>query len=742
MKIDPNLTGLTPKGDPEYGELVDFLNEKSTSNILVVLLHSNGMVEKGKETLKKLMDDFLKSGYVKEALRFDTPEIFIKYGAFTDRSNGVSDLSEFLKGDFFKKKPTDFSFWRDMGVTFGKFTSYIEDYVKRKGFNEYVLVSKDGMAMVMNFALKADVVNVEEVVEAVSNLKRIASRIEKESGFEIEFTGAPMATYESHKAIREDFVITTIFSLASISLLLYLTLGNIFNVFALFFSMIIAMAISIGVYYFAFGKINIVTSFINAMVLGLGIDFGIHVITRYTHHLKREEESERALELAVKETFLPSLFSALTTVSAFLTMVFSRSEAFSQMGLMSAMGIGVFFVVMYVFLVALVFSKKEKIHEFKLYDFIIRTMDHTRKNLGVFAFFLTASIVFSYFGYLNFRNYWYTPPGLIPSSSEYYRAYKFLEKEFPGYGTGDIVLATTDFEKLEALTNSLKEDPNFSSVLSLTTLFEGLTERSAMKISRYYGALSDVIKNPVLTTFLRKVGMYHQILEMLKVIQEAKDLQSIIGELRKDLPMFFFDHNGKEYYLVYVKSVKDPYVDNNLKRIFEYLEKEYRGYTFFGYPALLYKLMGDIKGALDEVTIFIGISITIILIVSTRSFSNTFRMLLVLALSITSTLGIVYFFDIRVSFMTLLVVPIMIGIGVDGMIHLAHNAGRSREVIVRTEKAISISVLTTVLAFGSLSFARGRLLREFGISVAAGLLVSFLLTVFVFLPMIDRRDGS
>ena len=369
-------------------------------------------------------------------------------------------------------------------------------------------------------------------------------------------------------------------------------------------------------------------------------------------------------------------------------------------------------------------------------------MDHTRKNRGVFAFFLTVSVVLSYFGYVNFRNYWYTPPGLVPKSSEYYRAYKFLEKEFPGYGTGDIVLATTNFEKLEDLTNSLLSDPNFSSVISLTTLFEGLTNRSARKISRYYGALSDVIKNPVLTTFLRKVGMYHQILEMLKVIQESEDLQSILGELRKDLPMFFFDYDGKEYYLVYVKSVRDPYVNNNLKGIFEHLGKEYSGYTSFGYPALLYKLMGDIKGALDEITLFIGLSIALILVVSTRSLSGTFKMLLVLALSIASTLGMVYFFDIRVSFMTLLVVPIMIGIGVDGMIHLTHNAGKPREVIVRTEKAVSISVLTTVLAFGSLSFARGRLLREFGISVAVGLLVSFILTVFVFLPMIDRRDES
>ncbi len=741
--VNPDLTGIVPEKNSEYKKLISFLREKSSSNVLIVVLHSSGMVDKGKEALKKLMDEFLKSGYVKEALRFDTPEIFVKYGIFISGGReGITNILEVMNKGVTKKSPADFGLWRGLGTALKKLEDYAEGYIRRKGFNEYVLVSPDGNAMVMNFALKVDVTNVEQNVEAVENLKKISERIEGEYGFEIDFTGSPMSTYESHKAVKTDFLFTTVFSLASISVLLYLTIGGFLNVAYLFLSMLVAMSLSMGSYYFIFGEINIVTSFINAMILGLGIDFGIHILTRFTHFAKKLEDTSEALQRSFEETLHPSLFSALTTIAAFITTSFSGSKAFIQMGLMASMGIGIFFITMYIFLPSLLIMKRGKSRDFKLYDFVVRSVDHIRKRNGAFVTVLILSLFLGYWGFENFKNFWYTPPGLIPETSESYRTYKFLEREFPGFGTGDVVLGVTDFESLKKITDKLREDPMFSKVTSIVTIFEGLSKKSAEKFSRYYGPLSEVIRNPLLATLLRKVGVYQETLEMLKIVREAGNFEKIMREIEKDLPMFFFEYNGNRYYLIYAKSNLPIYENNNLKRVYDHLNSSYSDAEFFGYSALLYRLMETIRKVITKIIFMIGATVFIIILASTLSLSETLKMVFVMILFVFSTLGLIYFWHIRVSFMTLLVVPIMIGIGVDAMIHLSHSVKKSRETIVKTEKAVSISTLTTALAFGSFSFSRGQLLREFGISVAAGLLVSLILAIFVFLPMVDRRDES
>ncbi|MCD6450218.1 MAG: RND transporter, partial [Thermotogaceae bacterium] len=128
-----------------------------------------------------------------------------------------------------------------------------------------------------------------------------------------------------------------------------------------------------------------------------------------------------------------------------------------------------------------------------------------------------------------------------------------------------------------------------------------------------------------------------------------------------------------------------------------------------------------------------------ILIISVRKFYPSLQMVLITILGIITAFGVVSFMGIHVSFMTLLMVPIMIGIGIDGMIHIYHTVQTEKESIIQTEKAVSISLLTTIIAFGSFALAKGGLLKEFGICVSIGLFLSLILPLFVFLPMIERR---
>ncbi len=736
--INPDLTGIAPENREYYREQVEFLKKKLVSNVLTVALYTNGEIERAKEVLKTLKREFEKSGYISEALRFDTPEIFIKYGIFSLKPGGLNEILERFKNlKFLEQSVIDFRFWRNMGTIFGTVIDYLEDYASRKGFNEYILVSPEGDMIIMNFSLKAPVTDVGAMVEAMDDLISIRDRLEKEYGFKIAFTGGPMATYESNNQVRRDFVITTFFSIVSISLVLYLTLGNVAIVGYLFLSMIVAMSISLGVFYLLFKEINIVTSFVNAMILGLGIDYGIHLATRVSDKMSKGVDRGRALEEAFEETVKPSSISALTTASAFATLAFVNSPAFIQMGVMSSVGVGVFFFVMMTFFPALVRGSIGRCKVMRSYDSFIRSMEYLRRRRVAPVFLIVVAGVLSYFGYLNMRNYWYTPPGLIDEYSESSRTYMDIKSRFENFGLGDVIIAVDRIEDLEPVSEDLERSGLFSEITSLVNLVGNISQMKAEKVLGLYGSLVSVVSDPVLSAVFRRVGMYQQVIEMLRVVRESKDFSAVVNEIEKDLPMFFYKSGKKRYILMYASSKKDLYSENNIKTVFEYLER--KGYKTFGYPALFYRVMEDTRNYIWSASLLISVTILLIILLSVRSFVMSLLMLGLVIVATTSTFGLVSFWKIHASFMTLTIIPILVGIGIDGMVHMFHTVLRGSRDMLRTEKAVSLSTVTTILAFGSFVIAKGKLLREFGISVSVGLIASFIMAVFVFLPLAERH---
>ena len=737
--INPDLTGIAPQDRMYYREQLEFLKKKVVSNVLTVAIYTKGDVERAKTVLKDLKRRFEASGRISKTLRFDTPEIFIKYGIFSLQPGSLNTIMEnFRNLKFLSQSVIDFKFWRNVGSVLGTLVGYLEDYSKRKGFNEYILVSPDGGMIIMNFALRVPVTDVKATSESMRDLIEIRDSLVKEYGFDIRFTGGPMGTYESNQQVKRDFALTTTFSLVSISLLLYITLGSAAIVGYLFLSMLVAMSISLGIFYFIFGEINIVTSFVNAMTLGLGVDYGIHLATRLSDKLSKGMEKNLAVSESLREIFFPSLISALTTASAFITLVFIKSPALIQMGIMSAVGTGVFFVTMIVFFPSAILGSRGNYRTIRGYDIVIRTVDLMRKDLKVISAVIISVAVLSYFGYQNLRVYWYTPPGLMDENSETARTFRDIKKRFENFGLGEVVIAVEKLEDVKKVVDDLKESELFSNITSLMDLVGNITQTRAEKVLGLYGNLVKVVNDPILSAIFRKVGMYQQIIEMLRVVRESRNFEAVVAELERDLPMFFYkSSSGKSYYLVYASPKFDLYVNNNIKTVFEYLSS--RGYRTFGYPSLFYNVMRDIREYVWKAGFLIVLTVLVIILVSIRKF---FLSLLTIALVIaatTATLGLVKFWNIHVSFMTLMIIPILVGIGIDGMVHVFHSAFHNSKNILKTEKAVSLSTLTTVLAFGSFVIARGQLLREFGISVSVGLIMSFILAVFVFLPVVERH---
>jgi predicted RND superfamily exporter protein len=95
---------------------------------------------------------------------------------------------------------------------------------------------------------------------------------------------------------------------------------------------------SLGVTQLALGHSNLMTSLISTVLMGMGIDAGIHFYTRAKIDRRKHGDAE-AIKRAFHSLIIPLLVASGTTIGAFLVMATSEFPAFREFGLISAWGV-------------------------------------------------------------------------------------------------------------------------------------------------------------------------------------------------------------------------------------------------------------------------------------------------------------------------------------------------------------------------------------------------------------------
>lgn len=111
-----------------------------------------------------------------------------------------------------------------------------------------------------------------------------------------------------------------------------------------------ALACAAGLY----GYLNLVSAFIFAVQLGLGIDFGTHMLARYRDELARGLAHREAIATAIATTGVSTAGGALSTAVSFLLLVMAEFRGFTQFGVVACIGILVAYLAAILVLPALV----------------------------------------------------------------------------------------------------------------------------------------------------------------------------------------------------------------------------------------------------------------------------------------------------------------------------------------------------------------------------------------------------
>lgn len=277
---------------------------------------------------------------------------------------------------------------------------------------------------------------------------------------------------DEERAMSADLLYPSMLAVAIILLLFTFSFSRFRAVVFALVSLVLGILYAVGISALVIGEFNMITSGFGALLVGLGIDFGIHPITRFDRERRTGKTAGDATIAAVCSTFIPVTIGAVTTALAFFSLMISESKGFRQFGFVTGTGIVTTLASMYLVLPALLASFPGNADAGKRtslrFGFLERTVLAVRKHcrlvlLGCVAFtVITAALI-------PLNRFEYDMRKIGPQNTLSRRTEdRILERlDLSPYPS---VIALRDPDEVERLTERLRDHPMVRKVESVSLI--------------------------------------------------------------------------------------------------------------------------------------------------------------------------------------------------------------------------------------------------------------------------------
>jgi uncharacterized protein len=175
---------------------------------------------------------------------------------------------------------------------------------------------------------------------AIDRLRELARETQDEvPGLNIGVTGTPVLDYDEMTQAQKDTTLASIVSLLLCALIFIYGYNETGRPVKATLCLLIGLAYTMGFTTLTVGHLNILTITFVPMLIGLAIDFGVHLITRFEEELRHGKSDVEALTKAMVFTGQGIFTGALTTAGAFLAMAFTNFRGIQEMGLICGGGL-------------------------------------------------------------------------------------------------------------------------------------------------------------------------------------------------------------------------------------------------------------------------------------------------------------------------------------------------------------------------------------------------------------------
>ena len=535
----------------------------------------------------------------------------------------------------------------------------------------------------------------------------------------INLGGIPMIADDMMSFIKNDIIVFGIGVFIFIILTLWFIFRNIKWVIMPLAGCAVSVILMIGFLGFVGWKVTVISSNFIALMLILNMAMNIHITVRFLQ-LKKElpnlSKEENVFE-ASKKMMLPILYTVLTTICAFLSLIFSGIKPIIDFGWMMSIGLIVSLFVTFLLLPSLlnIFSSENEINIKDNEESKITAMlGSIAKNYNISIFFLTFIIIISSIIGISklevensFINY-------FDKKTEIYKGMKKIDEELGGTTPLNIILKFPKKLKIDS-------DDEFSE-------WDEDNEKNEDK-SKYWFTRDKMDKILQVHDYLDSLPEVGKVLSFGSILRVAEDLNKkklqsleiavlyskIPEEIKKEIvsPYISVDKDEARISVRIKDSLENLRRDDLIKKINSDLNLK------LGLDENEYKLAGVLilfNNLLQSLFKSQILTLGIVMLGIFGMFFILFRKITISLIGIVPNfiaaffiLGLIGLMEIPLDMMTITIAAITIGIAVDNSIHYIYRFKEEfkrikeyNKTLDRCHSTVGVAILNTsiTIVFG------------------------------------------
>jgi uncharacterized protein len=615
--------------------------------------------------------------------------------------------------------------------------------------------------------------------------------IDPGAGLRLSLTGEATLNHEELQSVRAGATLAAVLSTAAVTLLLVWGLRSLRLIVATLITLALGLVLTAGFAALAVGRLNLISVTFAVLFVGLGVDFGIHLVLRYREALDALRAHRAALAAAVAGVAGPLSLSAVCAAVGFLAFAPTDYRGLAELGIISAGGMVIAWLVSLTLLPALLdlmplSSRDRPPGKPRLLPEIQR---HPRPVVVAAGLGALLSLVA-----LPELAFDFNPLNLKDPHSESVRTYRALAAD-PATSPDAAEVLADGLAQADALAARLARLDQVDDAITLSSFvpkdqdakldlisslgfylgpslepghaadpLDGAGRQAALaRLTASAEAVKAAGPNPGaarLALVLERFAAGHPSEAALAELERrlTGTLPALIERLRQalaagpvtlaDLPAGlraqWLSPDGQARVLVRPAA---PLTDNTRLEAFARAVLSVAPHAT-GTPIIITQAGDVVVGAFQEASwLALGL-ITVLLALVLHRLRDILLVLAPLGLAVLLTAATAVLLGLSLNFANVIVLPLLLGLGVSGAIHVVmrwrEEAFSDTVAVTSTPRAVLFSALTTIASFGSLAVSAHPGLASMGLLLTIAILWSLVSTLVVLpsvLALVDRRSA-
>jgi uncharacterized protein len=593
--------------------------------------------------------------------------------------------------------------------------------------------AEGGKVRTIHASLSTPATDVNFAQDAVARVERRAAAL-REAGLSADTRVQVVAAYNVSTAVNtivRDAGRATWISATSIILVLLIGFRGLRILPLVLVPMFIAMTLTLAIAKLAYGNLNALTVFLFAVLFGMGVDFSVHLFALREHQGKQADWAA-----VVRDHFRPLASAMLTTSGSLTVLALAEFKAFREFGVIAAIGVFLCFAAATLLVPvtdilmgplrrvpksAVGGSGESEAKKPPLSPRVARWISGVRYVLLVL---LTGVALY---GAPQLRMEKDTRV-LNSTGEETTAANKEIKYRQTGGRYKSLALVADSPEQLDIVVERMLEleasgeilpgaidtgkprNPWVKDVYSLSTVMPTDQEAKQKVIAEIGGQVNDLLAE--LPDLDEEARRYQTHLEALEHMTKSDPLT--LDEMPPWSLEPFLQKDGHADRIAHVYLDIAGYSIDELVALRHRLDELLADTDVRAADSRLVfaDLMVLVERDAQRIPLYAMIVIFLFIALDLRAPLGTIMCFMTLVLGAVLAVAIMGLWPIHLNFFNLVVMPAVIGLGIDTSIHLWH--GRDKQSLAATGKAALLSALTTVAGFSGLLAAQHAGLRSIG----------------------------